>query len=200
MSQGALDTTLGRMKAWVRVVKQIIEAEFPQFSLICSLSVFCLQPAPSADLSPAVRTKLQRLANTFNKKRLEIEFADHLPWALQSFADAQGSFWNAWACAVRQTRGMRGSAHPSDDLAYVVQRGICFAPTTSPIEQSFSKVAERLGSKRLNANASTEACSVGLLVLNLDEPGLEALARMACDNYKRCFGHCDTREHFRLRA
>jgi hypothetical protein len=36
-------------------------------------------------------------------------------------------------------------------IAFVVQRGICFAPTTSPIEQSFSVVAERLGTKRLAA-------------------------------------------------
>ena len=35
--------------------------------------------------------------------------------------------------------------HPSVDLAFAVHRGARDAPTTSHIEQSFSVIAERLG-------------------------------------------------------
>ena len=87
----------------------------------------------------------------------------------------------AWADAVRKTQRVRGTAsHPCSQLLYVLQRGLCFVPSTSGIEQSFSLVAARLGENRLQSSALTEDRAVRLLVTRLapeDEDSLAAEAR-----------------------
>ena len=129
---------------------------------------------------PETRAKLERLGKSFGKPLLVPQYTGHLAWDVQAFRDAgqQGSHWSAWASGILSTRDLRN--HPSGDLSHVVQRGICFAPTTSPIERSFAKVAEILGTSRLGAQPVQESRVIGLLLLKLsaaEEHDLVARAR-----------------------
>ena len=184
------------MQAWVKLVHSIVEAEFPSFGIISALSAFSLTGLP-VSVMPEARAKLQRLAKAFDKHRLVQQYMDHLPWAVRAYKDAgqQGSHWNAWAAAIQVTRrllfGQR--KHPSDQLAFVLQRGLCFAPTTSPIEQSFAMVAASLGTSRLGAQPIQESRVIGLLLLKPSAEELHELVARARANWSRCFGSKATR-------
>ena len=107
-------TSMGRMRAWVKLVHSIVEAEFPAFGVI---SAFSLASTPT-DVGPGTRTKLERLANAFGKADLVRQFTDHLAWVARAFQEGchGGSHWNAWATAIRVTRGLPPGNHPSDIL------------------------------------------------------------------------------------
>ena len=98
------------------------------------------------------------------------------------------------------TRGLPPGNHPSDHVAFVVQRGMCFAPTTSPIEQSFSVVAERLGTRRLAAQPIQESRVIGLLLLKLSAAEDHNLVPRARAKWTRCFGGRATRTYLAERV
>lgn len=194
LNDSIIEASMDRMRAWVKLARSIVDAEFPAFGIISALSAFSLAGAPVA-VGPETRTKLERLAQSFGKRDLVRQYTDHLAWAVRAFRDAgqQGSHWSAWAAAIRATRGL--ALHPSDHLAFVVQRGICFAPTTSPIEQSFSVVAEKLGTRRLNAQPLQESRTIGLLLLKLTAAEEHDLVARARANWTRCFAGRASRTH-----
>ena len=151
---------LKRMHQWAVLVRDIVAAEFPCFSIINAFSAFSLS-APSA--SAERDTNLQRLALACNEQNLMEQFATHVPWAsaCQGAPNAaKGSHWQIWADAISKTR--KQGRLPSDSLATVLQKGICFAPTTSAIEQSFSRLAQRLPSQRLHSKPERENQSIRL--------------------------------------
>ena len=84
---------------------------------------------------------------------------------------------------------------------YVVLRGKCFAPTTSRIEQCFSRVADVLGPNRLNCSDHHEDMAVRLILVKMDdEERVRRIIAKAKDIWVQAFGHHFTRQHAGLRV
>jgi len=161
-------------------------------------------------LTTKQRTQLRRLSQAFKTPLLAAEFEDHMPYAVAAYeaADYKISCWNAWLAAIAKTAtiamhgrmGNRIVSHPSRELIHVVKRGKCFAPVTSGVEQSFAKIAQRLGPQRLNASSKAEARTIGLLVADLTDHEVEGLAAAAREIWKVAFPNAHCRQHVRTRV
>ena len=93
-------------------------------------------------VSDAAIVNLGRLSRTLRLPNLVSEFEDHFSYAAAAFhRSPHGAYVDAWISAVKTTQMIRGALHPSEDLLCALQRFECFAPSTSKIESSFSKVA-----------------------------------------------------------
>ena len=200
---GALD----HLRAWVVLAKDALQAEFPSFAVIQAFGAFELprtdQDEAAGALTPARTKHLMRLSATCKQPELRREFVDHWPFAMQAFKDSGRHWsWGAWADAVRKTARIRGIAsHPHSQLLHVLQRGMCFVPSTSGIEQSFSLVAARLGENRLQSHALTEDRAVRLLVARLASEDEDSLAMQARALWVKAFSvHSRMHIHRRVDA
>ena len=191
---------LQHMQAWTLLAKETLLAEFPQFSVICGFSAFKLvKGRPASGIPNKQKTQLQRLSQAFKKPQLLAQFTDHLPYALAVFddSDAQMNYWDAWFAAIAKLSRIHagGGGHPSDHLMFVLKRGRTFLPVTSGIEQSFSKVAQRLPPQRLNASSVWECRAVGLLVAKPDQHELGRLVKAAQTIWAIAFPARHARQH-----
>jgi len=86
-------------------------------------------------------------------------------------------------------------------LKYIVLRGKCFAPTTSQIEQSFSRVADVLGPNRLTSSEHHEDMAVRLILVKMDdEERVQRIIARAQEIWVRAFGHSFSRQHTERRV
>ncbi|CAE7383924.1 nlaXM, partial [Symbiodinium pilosum] len=82
LADGVLHRAFGRMACWVRLTHEVVRAEYPNFSIFTSFSVFHLPDDlpenPAGQLSGAVAEKLKRLAKFFhvNEPSLMKQFVD----------------------------------------------------------------------------------------------------------------------------
>ena len=193
---------LEHLQAWVVLVKPTLEAEFSSFSLVNAFAVFKLPRDPKASvnlcLNESALTKLRRLESTFNQRGLEAEFRRRFGYALKAYVDSsyKASYWDAWRSSLPSGSEFCQCLR----LAYVVCRGETYAPVTSGVEQSFSKVAARLGSNRLNAAEATENMAVTLLVTKFTRSDLDDLAARAQSIWKRAFFHKNSRQNVAQRC
>ena len=201
ISDAVKSSCLEQLRLWTKLAKVTCEAEFPEFSLICSYQVFSIPKRPSQPVTQQMRVQLQRLSKSFSKPNLFDEFVEHLPWAARAYADASFKIthFEAWVSAIQCTEKLRSCS--SDSLKYVLQRGLCFSPVTSGIEQSFTALENKLGSRRLSCESQTEAHLIGLLVMSL--PSAEQL-RHLCDRarhvWAKAFSMGTLRHHTMPRA
>ena len=154
---------LARMCGWVRLCKEILAAEFPQFELMQAFSCFRLTHMAERRTSDAeserlaLQEKLTKLAHILklDVNCLSAEFYDHLPIAQYEFelGPAGTSSFAAWRAAVTKARGRsrKRLAHPSDTLVKVLVRMASWGVSTSGVEQSFAALravvtAQRRGS------------------------------------------------------
>ena len=151
------------MCGWVRLCKEILAAEFPQFELMQAFSCFRLTHMAERRTSDAeserlaLQEKLTKLAHILklDVNCLSAEFYDHLPIAQYEFelGPAGTSSFAAWRAAVTKARGRNRKrlAHPSDTLVKVLVRMASWGVSTSGVEQSFAALravvtAQRRGS------------------------------------------------------
>ena len=179
-----LRRSLAHLQSWTALAEDVLRAEFPEFDLCSSFSVFRLPKERSVRARPLTedeRRKLGRLSSTFGQAGLEAQFRDHYPFACAAYerTSFQCDYAEAWKAAVEITSAIKGSNHPSGDLLFVLQRYVCFTPSTSGIEQSFSLIQSKLSDRRLNAAANTENQSISLFLAKLSDTELNELCKDA---------------------
>jgi hypothetical protein len=189
---------LEHMIAWCHLVKTTCAAEFPNFEVVSCFSVFKLprsKPSSRQHLdSYAVSDKLKRLQLAFRMPNLIGQFKKtwHLAWLKFEQCGFQLSYWDAWRDALSFYKSC-------DELLYVVLRGQVYAPVTSKVEQSFSLLSERLGSRRLLNSPETEDQSINIIMATLSEVELDAMVETAQTIWKECF-KTNSRTHQARRA
>ena len=193
------------MQTWMKLAQITCQAEFPDFSLVCAYSVFTLskQQHLSLDMPPGTQLKLDRLSNALNQPNFSSEFKDHIAFAA-SVMNASGhtmDCFEAWGAALKHTEAIRGNVYPCKSLKFVLKRGVCFTPVTSGIEQSFTTIEAKLGSRRFYASSKAEARAVGLLVMKSPSAAeLRCLCERAQQVWMRAFPSKHARRHVKKRA
>ena len=161
VGRAALDDAFQHMRVWVHLAKQVLAAEFPEFDLINSFSVFGLRE----DAPPSyVDVRLRRLAKTFRVPGFPTEFRTH--WHDARRAHQQAGLRKPCAQPWFAALAANPAQLPADALRTILLRYACFAASTSKVEQSFSKIANALGAVRLNAEAESEERSIALLLFD----------------------------------
>jgi hypothetical protein len=74
----SIAASMGRMQAWVKRVRRIVEAEFPACGVISALPAFSLASTPT-DVGPGTRTKLAPGQRIWNADLVR-QFTDHIAW------------------------------------------------------------------------------------------------------------------------
>jgi hypothetical protein len=189
-----IEEAFDRLKTWTVLVKSTLEAEFPEFDLMNSFSVFKLGQEPMASLPDIFKVKLSRLSRAFRKPKLQEGFLAYYPYAHRIYVESGCTLpvWECWGSVMK-----RGSSHVvhdvTDAIAHVVKRGQCFLPVTSGVEQSFAQIAAKLGDRRLGADNSTESRAISLLLEK--QVSTDDLACRARRIFSDVFGGRFVRQH-----
>ena len=186
VTQAVKQQALRHLQSWTKLARDCLFAEFPEFALVCAFNCFILRKrrSPNAELTQDHHTKLLRLTKTFKAPDLVQQYKEHLSYAEAAYAKSNFtiSYWDAWTEALQGSETMQvrhNLARPCGDLKYTLKRGMCFSPVTSGVEQSFTAIEAKLGSRRLVGSSSSEARSIGLLVAHLSESQIALLAAQA---------------------
>ena len=173
-TQEDLDDCYKKIRSWVLLARDVIQAEFPAFDLVSSFSAFaCIEKGKK--ITDAVRSKVKRLSQTFKRPNLMNQFIGFFEAARHELTTAGCTYHDAWMNAVMRFRDARSNL-PSDCLLHVLMRLRVFAPCTSKIEQSFSVILATFGSKRMGMFKTSENMAVTVLLLrNISEPEREAI-------------------------
>ena len=163
-----LNAALSHMQSWVRLARHALDAEFPAFGVVVAFSAFAL-PRNSKFRATAIPdekiVQVRRLATTFDKQTLLVEYKQCWHHAAAYYANHPGcSYWDAWRAAVKHVSCEHvGRIRQLAALQFVAARGECYTPSTSGVEQSFSRVDSILGKNRLLASPHTESLSIALI-------------------------------------
>ena len=136
---------LARMRNQVRLIREVIRAEFPHYELTSSFKVFslhnenCTRHTMNSSQLDEVRNQrnrdLRRLAQFFDLESQELiaQFNDILPMARELFRREGLTSECAWRDAIRAIHkdAKRWAAHPTLSLLYVLIRLIAYAFSTS---------------------------------------------------------------------
>ncbi len=138
-----LDRCFRRFNAWLKLAREVLAAEFPQFETLQAFSALRLTSCTdrlrtSADRERvALTAQLMKLAQFFrlNADTLIHEFFDHLPSAQFNFDhSASSDSLAAWRGVANQTdaRGRRLlKNHPVETLRYVLIRAYAWGASTT---------------------------------------------------------------------
>ena len=144
LADGVLHRAFGRMACWVRLTHDVVRAEYPDFSIFTSFSVFHLPDDlpenPAGQLSGAVAEKLKRLAKFFhvNEPSLVKQFVDVQALAGRYKTRKGASSREAWRLAVEHVGDMQSNLHPIKSLLPPLHAWLGWSCSTSGVEQNFS--------------------------------------------------------------
>ena len=195
---GNIDTCFAHMEAWITLARHTLEAEFPRFDIIHAFAAFEIPRGANArkPMCPAQKRNLERLAEAFGTPNLCVEFLDSWPNAVQAHEGFSCSAWEAWARAIKKAEQV---GRACSELKSVAQHGMCFVPSTSGVEQSFSGIAAVLTKARLKSAAHHEQQAVNLLAARLTPAEIETLASEAQSLWKDVFMR-HSRQHLHQRC
>ncbi len=151
ISQEIITRCFNRMSCWVDMAVNVINAEFPAFTILSSFQVFALgektkrKQHGSLLSAEAVELHIERLANFFavDAKRLQQQYRDYSMIAEHIKRTAVTELCNheAWRQAFAKRRhSMFRTAHPSDALEPVMTAWAGWHPTTSRVERDFHEI------------------------------------------------------------
>ena len=186
------------MEAWTTLARHTLEAEFPRFDIIHAFAAFEIPRGANArkPMCPAQKRNLERLAEAFGTPNLCVEFLDSWPNAVQAHEGFSCSAWEAWARAIKKAEQV---GRACSELKSVAQHGMCFVPSTSGVEQSFSGIAAVLTTARLKSAPHHEQQAVNLLAARLTPAEIETLASEAQSLWKDVFMR-HSRQHLHQRC
>ena len=160
---------LGRMQTWCTLTKAVCKAEFPDFDIIKSFSIFSLAKerkdlrSTSAAVGEAVQaeemgTRRLALLLKLDADNLLRELRDHRPIARKIFLDTSCSTFDAWKGAINRTQSKRSVAdnHPAGQLKLLIIAFGCMGASSSGVEQGFSKALKNIGPQQASAGAVSE--------------------------------------------
>lgn len=160
-----INTCLDRMRAWVKLAVAAIEAEFPHFEVMQAFDVFDLRGVKSGSTSDA---SLKLLAHTYNVdfNSLKSEWDFFYPRAQLLFKQPTKSLMDdtvskdmsrdankqTWKFLLEKYSVARlRKAHPATSLRQLLLKYLVCSPSTSGIEQNFSKCQAKYGKQRHHA-------------------------------------------------
>ena len=192
VGEATKDRCLERMRAWVALARAAVEAEFPSFELAQSYRVFRLAGAPEAP----DQKDLERIAKAcrLDLALLSAQFEHCYPHAAMEYrAEAHKLVGKstrednklAWRRALEKLEGGRG---PSlDVLRAALAQYFVFCPSSSGVEQAFSKGDWAFSSRRQRMKPSTEEVCRKVL-LDKDSYAVPALVQKAQLVWSLCLG------------
>jgi hypothetical protein len=137
------------MACWVQVAKTVLSAEFPDFELLQSFSIFTAATKVSTGMNPDAfvtenERHFRRLAAVFNVDADDLakQFVDHVFIAKEIMRGSTGTtLREAWRQAVLRTqnRASLRDRHPVDALRPVLLRYLVYIASTTAIEHGFAK-------------------------------------------------------------
>ena len=154
--QNVLDRCFRRLNAWVKLAREVLAAEFPQFETVQAFSALRLSSRDDRRRTSADRerglltTQLTKLAQFFelDANALVEEFFDHLPSAQFRFdKSASSDSIAAWRGVVDgiDRRGRRLlKHHPAHTLRTILIRARAWGASTSGVEQLFARVRNKM--------------------------------------------------------
>ena len=144
LADGVLHRAFGRMACWVRLTHEVVRAEYPNFSIFTSFSVFHLPDDlpenPAGQMSGAVAEKLKRLAKFFhvNEPSLMKQFVDVQALAGRYKTMKGATSREAWRLAIEHVGDMQSNLHPIKSLLPPLHAWLGWSCSTSGVEQNFS--------------------------------------------------------------
>ena len=137
------------MQAWVALVTETLEAEFPGFSLMFAMSIFNLNTnSRKAEVDQEGMIQLQqsakRLCSVFpdvDERAFIDEYLDLRPIAMHHGKLASVSSFECWREAIRKVSRRSSAPHPTRNLAKLIVRlGAWDGSTTSNTERVFARL------------------------------------------------------------
>ncbi|CAL1126474.1 unnamed protein product [Cladocopium goreaui] len=164
------------MQAWVKLADSAIQAEFPDFEVIQAYDIFNL-----GGLSNHSEKHLRILAHAFklDERQLEEQWKDMYPRAQLAFRVQVGKLKDstakglarqankeAWKETIASMAAHHATqkAHPTNVLRTCLENYFVCTPSTSGVEQNFSKGAYNFTKQRHHALASHEELVLKLFV------------------------------------
>jgi len=172
---------LQKLRLWTKLAREVVQAEFPDFALCASFSVFNVTVEPSRVRAASIQwdhADFERLAKALKVDAAELraQYLQHRP-LVQDAAKTVGCS-NRAASQTVASKTQRSAntrvAYPMTALSPVLERYCAWTLSTSGVEQSFSK-ADR--SKVANTPAS-DATEERLLKLLVNKIAPEEVARV----------------------
>jgi hypothetical protein len=186
---------LQRMSTWTKLAMEVVKTELTNWEIFQAFSVLSLSAEGRKRIEivdDEYMVSVRRLAKKFglDPSKLQAELEDYRPLALHIYTTKNVTAGSAWSEAVRRRAAnptaLRG--HPQSALRSVVQRLAVYAPSTSGVEQSFTRVKWMMGENR--GGAISEVSEVVGIKLLLDRRAEEEkrVIDMARENYVLMYG------------
>jgi hypothetical protein len=165
---------LQRMACWAKLAVNTVKAEYPSITLFMQFAVFKLgqEKMVGTAFGDADIDMLKRLATHFkaDHARLIEQFLDYGIRAEIIFKTSsqkkKKSAW-CWGEAIRQIATRKNDIqklHPRDELLKVVAPYNAMVPSTSGVEQIFSKARNHFGEQRLGGTQERESAVIKIIV------------------------------------
>ncbi|CAK9097012.1 Uncharacterized protein SCF082_LOCUS45530 [Durusdinium trenchii] len=117
---------LDRMKCWAKLAAEVVETEFPNYSVFNAFGRFQLKSMVGGDSAAVEMQAVQRLSQVFkvNPGGLKDQLERHRPLAEKFQRDMSCSNKEAWLTTMARTSSMRQgqSSYPFDHLGPVIWR------------------------------------------------------------------------------
>lgn len=117
---------LDRMKCWAKLAAEVVETEFPNYSVFNAFGCFQLKSMVGGDSAAVEMQAVQRLSQVFkvNPGGLKDQLERHRPLAEKFQRDMSCSNKEAWLTTMARTSSMKQgqSSYPFDHLGPVIWR------------------------------------------------------------------------------
>ena len=199
--QDDIDACCEHLRNWTVLAKDVMQAEFPDFSLLSSFGAFAMNTTEKickrdeATAPQSLKQQLNRLEKAWGLDNFVEEYWEFHALASKTYLDNPAiGYLRAWQEAIQ--RGSRAYGRPAA-LVHVLQRFAAFSASTSGIEQSFSLVDRALPSHRLNSDArlDTESRLIALLLEPLSPGAASELCEAARELWQELHPTKQYRQH-----
>ena len=169
----AIQTSMQRMRAFVKVAIHVTVAEFPNYEVVSAFRIFCMDEKKKGwkDTSdPEVATCFERLAQFYgvDKTQLQVEFVDLAQVAKSRMTLNGCSARDAWQYAATRAMEKRSTKTPCrysmNALGRVLQHYLAISISTAGVEQDFSKFKRVFGEQALGALDDTEGMNAKVVL------------------------------------
>ena len=156
-----VNEALAVMRRWLRVLVEVVEAEFPGYQLSAAMQVFLVGSATdTAHLGEASVRQLKRIAQVFGLDELSLvsEYARLAPIARSVVEQQRVGAYEAWSrvfCEI-DADARRSSTHPCETVRQALVLAMSKASSTSGLESGFSKSRLRWSPQRAHCKEHTE--------------------------------------------
>ena len=190
-SQEVQRRCLQRMSAWAKLAIEVVQTEFPHWEIFQSFSILSLSSLggkKARENEEEYTLCVKRLAQKFNldAPALAAEIDDYRSLALHIYTTQKLTAGSAWVEALKR-RADRNSilkTHPQSNLRKVVIRLPVYAPSTSGVEQSFTRIKWDMGESRRGAmSEESEVVAAKLLLDRRQEEEHTVLEVIWCGSF-----------------